>query len=127
MSAPVCMYKIADEIEKRADELAQIETLDNGKPIKESRWVDVVQSVETFRYYAGWCTKLEGETTKRQRNFFTYTFVSRLASSVKSFRGTSRCLWQRGSWVRLWLAATRSFSSQPNKLRYRIAHRRIDL
>lgn len=67
------LYKLADEIEKRADELAQLETLDNGKPIKESRWVDVVQTVETFRYYAGWCTKLEGETLNVNNNFFTYT------------------------------------------------------
>ena len=67
------MYKLADEIEKRADEFAQIETLDNGKPIKESRWVDVVQCVETFRYYAGWCTKLEGETLNVNSNFFNYT------------------------------------------------------
>jgi acyl-CoA reductase-like NAD-dependent aldehyde dehydrogenase len=67
------MYKLADEIEKRADEFAQLETLDNGKPIKESRYVDVVQTVETFRYYAGWCTKLEGETLNVNGNFFTYT------------------------------------------------------
>ena len=67
------LYRLADELEKRADEFAQLETLDNGKPIKESRWVDVVQAVETFRYYAGWCTKLEGETTAVNSSFFTYT------------------------------------------------------
>ena len=67
------LFKLADAIEAHADELAQIETLDNGKPIKESRWVDVMQTIETFRYYAGWCTKLEGETTNVNANFFTYT------------------------------------------------------
>lgn len=67
------LYKLADAIEERADEFAQLETLDNGKPIKESRWVDVVQAVETFRYYAGWVTKLEGETTNVNGDFFTYT------------------------------------------------------
>ncbi len=67
------LYKLADEIEKRADEFAQLETLDNGKPIRESRYVDVVQTVETFRYYAGWVTKLEGETTNVNNDFFTYT------------------------------------------------------
>lgn len=67
------MYKLADLIEKNADELAQIETLDNGKPIKESRYVDVPQTVETFRYYAGWATKLEGETLNVNPNFFNYT------------------------------------------------------
>lgn len=67
------LLKLADAIEAHADELAQIETLDNGKPIKESRWVDVMQTIETFRYYAGWCTKLEGETTNVNANYFTYT------------------------------------------------------
>jgi acyl-CoA reductase-like NAD-dependent aldehyde dehydrogenase len=67
------MLKLADLIEKHADELAQIETLDNGKPITESRYVDVPQTVETFRYYAGWATKLEGETINANSNFFTYT------------------------------------------------------
>src|SRR3984957_17367411 len=47
-----CLYKLADLIEQRADEFAQIETLDNGKPIKESRYVDVPATIETFRYYA---------------------------------------------------------------------------
>ncbi len=67
------LYKLADAIEQRADEFAQLETLDNGKPIKESRYVDVPQVVETFRYYAGWCTKLEGETINVNENFFNYT------------------------------------------------------
>jgi acyl-CoA reductase-like NAD-dependent aldehyde dehydrogenase len=67
------LYKLADAIEAHGDELAQLETLDNGKPIKESRFVDVPQTVETFRYYAGWCTKLEGETINVSNNFFTYT------------------------------------------------------
>ncbi len=68
-----CLYKLADLIEKHADELAQLETLDNGKPISEARWVDVAATVETFRYYAGWATKLEGETINANNNFFTYT------------------------------------------------------
>lgn len=67
------IYKLADEIEKHADELAQLETLDNGKPISESRHVDVNQTIETFRYYAGWCTKLEGETLNVNPDYFTYT------------------------------------------------------
>lgn len=67
------LYRLADEIEKRADEFAQLETLDNGKPIRESRYVDVPSAVETFRYYAGWVTKLEGETQNVNPNFFTYT------------------------------------------------------
>jgi len=68
-----CLYKLADLIEQRADEFAQLETLDNGKPIKESRFIDVPATVETFRYYAGWATKIEGETINANTNFFTYT------------------------------------------------------
>ena len=68
-----CIYKLADLIEQKAAELAELETLDNGKPIKESRYVDVPATVETFRYYAGWATKLEGETINTNNNFFNYT------------------------------------------------------
>src|ERR1700722_14433243 len=68
-----CLYKLADLIEQRTDELAQLETLDNGKPIKESRYFDIPAVVETFRYYAGWATKLEGETINVNNSFFTYT------------------------------------------------------
>jgi acyl-CoA reductase-like NAD-dependent aldehyde dehydrogenase len=67
------MLKLADLVEKNADEFAQLETLDNGKPIKESRYFDIPAVVETFRYYAGWCTKLEGETISNNPDFFTYT------------------------------------------------------
>ncbi len=68
-----CLYKLADLIEKHAKELAQLETLDNGKPIKESTYMDVPAAIETFRYYAGWATKIEGETINVNNNFFTYT------------------------------------------------------
>jgi acyl-CoA reductase-like NAD-dependent aldehyde dehydrogenase len=68
-----CLYKLADLIERKVDEFAQLETLDNGKPIKESRYVDIPSVVDTFRYYAGWATKLEGETVNANADFFTYT------------------------------------------------------
>jgi acyl-CoA reductase-like NAD-dependent aldehyde dehydrogenase len=67
------LYKLADLIEERTEELAQLETLDNGKPINESRHVDIPAVAETFRYYAGWVTKLEGETVNVNSDFFTYT------------------------------------------------------
>ncbi len=67
------LFKLADLLEKNAEEFAQLETLDNGKPIKESRYVDLPQAIETFRYYAGWVTKLEGETLNVNSNFFNYT------------------------------------------------------
>jgi len=68
------LLKVADLLEKNAEEFAQLETLDNGKPIRESRAVDVPATVEHFRYYAGWATKIHGETLPVSAgNFFTYT------------------------------------------------------
>jgi phenylacetaldehyde dehydrogenase len=56
------IWKLADLIEQHADELALLETLDNGKPLTISRAVDVAASAEMFRYMAGWATKVEGST-----------------------------------------------------------------
>ncbi|MBV9212745.1 MAG: aldehyde dehydrogenase family protein [Actinobacteria bacterium] len=56
------MQRLADLVEDNADELAQIESLDNGKPVKMAVRVDVPQAAEHIRYYAGWPTKIEGET-----------------------------------------------------------------
>lgn len=68
------LLKLADLIEQNAEELAQLETLDNGKPIKYSRGGDVPLTADHFRYYAGWATKLEGETIPVSiPNMFTYT------------------------------------------------------
>ncbi len=67
------LWKLADLIEKNIDELAELETLDNGKPIFESRYVDMPMVVDVFRYYAGWATKIHGETINTFENAFTYT------------------------------------------------------
>lgn len=56
------LWKVADLIEKYANELAELETLDNGKPLRVSSRVDVPQAVRHFRYYAGWASKIEGST-----------------------------------------------------------------
>jgi acyl-CoA reductase-like NAD-dependent aldehyde dehydrogenase len=67
------LWRIADLIEKNIDELSELETLDNGKPIFESRYVDMPMIVDVFRYYAGWATKIHGETINTFENAFTYT------------------------------------------------------
>ena len=67
------LWKLGDLILANADELAMIETMDNGKPIFESRNVDIPAAAETFYYYAGWCTKIEGETLPVPGNFLNYT------------------------------------------------------
>src|SRR5579859_2177014 len=67
------LWRVADLIEKNIDEVAELETLDNGKPIFESRYVDLPTVCEVFRYYAGWATKIHGETINSRPNAFTYT------------------------------------------------------
>lgn len=67
------IYKLADLMEENKEELAQIDTLDNGKPIAETTAADVPLAIEHFRYYAGWATKNVGQTIPVQGNFFTYT------------------------------------------------------
>jgi aldehyde dehydrogenase (NAD+) len=67
------IWHLADLIEKNIDELAEIETLDNGKPIFESRYVDMPMVVDVLRYYAGLATKIHGETVNTIDAAFTYT------------------------------------------------------
>jgi aldehyde dehydrogenase (NAD+) len=67
------LWKLGDLIAQNADELATIETMDNGKPIFESRHIDIPSAAETFYYYSGWCTKIEGDTIPAPGNFFNYT------------------------------------------------------
>ena len=61
-SAPDSCGRIGDLIEEHADELAELETRDQGQPIGIAREVSVAAAAEHFRYYAGWVTKIAGET-----------------------------------------------------------------
>ena len=56
------IYRLADLVEEHADELAQLESLDGGKPVGLAKIVDVAKTVEHLRYFAGWPTKIAGET-----------------------------------------------------------------
>ncbi len=67
------LIKIADLIEKNIEEFAYLETIDNGKPIFESRYVDIPMVIEVFHYYAGWATKIHGETIPVRGPYFNYT------------------------------------------------------
>ncbi len=67
------MYKLADLMEENKLELAQLETLDNGKPINETTNADIPLAIEHMRYYAGWSTKIVGQTIPVNGNFFNYT------------------------------------------------------
>jgi acyl-CoA reductase-like NAD-dependent aldehyde dehydrogenase len=54
------MNALADALEQRAQEVAEIESLDNGKPVNLARFVDVAGTIAHLRYFAGWATKIEG-------------------------------------------------------------------
>jgi aldehyde dehydrogenase (NAD+) len=67
------IYKFADLIEKNFDELAALETLDNGKPIADSRGADLPLALDCYRYYAGWADKIEGKTIPINGPYHCYT------------------------------------------------------
>jgi acyl-CoA reductase-like NAD-dependent aldehyde dehydrogenase len=56
------IHRLGDLVEEHAEELAEIEALDNGKPVKLAKRVDVRATADHLRYFAGWATKIEGET-----------------------------------------------------------------
>ena len=78
------LYRIARIIQERARELAVLESIDNGKPIRESRDVDIPLVAAHFFYYAGWADKL---------GYAGFGCVARARSAwpARSYRGTSRC------------------------------------
>lgn len=67
------MNRLADLIEENFDELAALETLDNGKPIRDSRAADLPLVIDCLRYYAGWADKIHGQTIPIRGNYFCYT------------------------------------------------------
>ncbi|MGA2371800.1 MAG: aldehyde dehydrogenase family protein [Candidatus Korobacteraceae bacterium] len=67
------VWKLADLIEQHLEEFAQLESLDNGKPLSVARVADVPLAVDLFRYMAGWATKIEGNTIPFSTRFFAYT------------------------------------------------------
>lgn len=67
------IYRLADLIEENIEELAALESLDNGKPIRDSRAADLPLVIDCLRYYAGWADKIEGTTIPIRGNHFCYT------------------------------------------------------
>src|SRR5882724_426479 len=67
------LWKIGELVMQHADEIAYLETIDNGKPIFESRYVDIPMVANVFKYYAGWATKIHGETIPLSGNSLNYT------------------------------------------------------
>ena len=67
------IYKLADLIEEHREELAQLEALDNGKPYQVALDDDISATVENYRYYAGWATKIIGQTIPISKDYLNYT------------------------------------------------------
>jgi aldehyde dehydrogenase (NAD+) len=67
------LYRLADLIEKHSEELAYLETLDCGKPLAESRGVDLPLTIACYRYFAGWADKIQGQVIPLSGSYFCYT------------------------------------------------------
>ena len=67
------MYRLADLIEEEIDELAALESLDNGKPVRDARAADLPLTIDALRYYAGYADKIHGQTIPVRGDYFTYT------------------------------------------------------
>jgi len=67
------VWKIGERLMEKADEIAHLETIHNGKPIFESRHIEVPAAAECFQYFAGWADKIHGETIPVKGNYLTYT------------------------------------------------------
>ncbi|MBV8830335.1 MAG: aldehyde dehydrogenase family protein, partial [Acidobacteriaceae bacterium] len=67
------LNRLADLIEQNVDELATLESLDNGKPRHVARTADLPLVIGCYRYYAGWADKIQGKTIPISGNYFCYT------------------------------------------------------
>ncbi len=86
------MHRLADLLEKNIEELAALETLNNGKPISDSRNADLPLTIACYRYYAGWADKIHGKTIPGQRALFLlHAARAGRRRRARSFPGTSRC------------------------------------
>jgi aldehyde dehydrogenase (NAD+) len=68
-----CIGKLADLLEKNKEELAALESLDNGKPFKDSMAADLPLAIDCYRYYGGWADKIEGKTIPINGPYHCYT------------------------------------------------------
>src|SRR5882762_8577646 len=66
------LLKLADKIEERAEELARLETLDTGHPLRDTRGVDTPRTAATFRYFGGMADKFEGSVIPVEAGFLNY-------------------------------------------------------
>ena len=67
------VWRLCDLIQQHLDEMAKLESLCTGKTMFDSGKVEIPFAAEVFRYYAGWATKIHGETLQLRDNAFTFT------------------------------------------------------
>jgi aldehyde dehydrogenase (NAD+) len=67
------IWALGERLMARVDEVARLETLHNGKPIAESRHIEIPMAAECFQYYAGWADKIQGATIPVKGNALAYT------------------------------------------------------
>jgi len=67
------LWRLGEVLTDRIDEIARLETLHNGKPITESRHVEIPMAIECLQYFAGWADKIHGETIPVKGGQFVYT------------------------------------------------------
>jgi len=67
------LWQLGEKLMDKADQVAALETLHNGKPIFESRQIEIPAAAECLQYYAGWADKIHGETIPVKGNYLTYT------------------------------------------------------
>src|SRR5262245_38528716 len=67
------LWKISDLLLSHVEELAELEALDSGKPVTENARIDIPMAADCFQYYAGWATKITGETIPVRGSFLNYT------------------------------------------------------
>ena len=109
------LWKLSDLIEKHMDELAELESINNGKTKFMATVIDVAGTRDYFRYMAGWATKIEGSTFETSIHgppgvkFQTYTRASRSAWSAQIVPWNFPLPWRRGSSVRRWRPGAPSF------------------
>src|SRR5262245_48497172 len=66
------LLKLADAIEANAEELARLESMDTGHPLRDTRGLDVVRTAVTFRYFGGMADKFQGSVVPVEQGFFNY-------------------------------------------------------
>ena len=104
------LWRLADVLEARKQEFAEIESLDNGKPIRDALAADLPGSYEIMRNMAGWATKLNGETIaiNAPGDRHAYTLREPVGVVGQIIPWNFPPMMARGSWRRRWPAVARS-------------------